>query len=387
MSLVSMATFIEFTAAKLRRKAWTRLGTTPRTAMHVTMAASMAARPKRRGPSKRATSAARSAPGKPPAKPGRTERSKSKATRAPAQPPPPRGVVVGVGLATVDLLCVAPRLDERLVELRVFSMQGGGSGANTIATLAMLGAKTRFFGRVGNDQFGRFILSGLQELSVDTALMAIEDDRLSPVSIVQVDEFSRKRKILFTSGSTTPLEPGDLPQRLLHNAAVLCIDGYQPALQAALAEKARDKGITVVLNAGNLVGGMGELLSLSDVVIGSERFASEFAPSDEIEQSLQEILRLGPRVAVITLGAEGAVAMEGDKLVQQEPVDVFVADTTGAGDVFCGAFAYATAAGWALEEALPFANAAAGLKCRNLGARAGLPSLPEIMKAWREGSG
>ena len=115
---------------------------------------------------------------------------------------------------------------------------------------------------------------------------------------------------------------------------MLCIDGYEPALQAAIAEKARAKGITVLLNAASLSGGMGELLALSDIVIGSERFASEFAPSDHIDKSLREITRVGPRVAVITLGNEGAMALEGDKLVTQEPLDVFVADTTGAGDVF-----------------------------------------------------
>ena len=299
--------------------------------------------------------------------------------------PAPEGVIAGVGLATVDLLCVAPRFDERRLELSVFSMQGGGSAGNALAALAMLGAKARFFGRLGDDHFGRFILSGLNEVGVNTALTQIERQKLSPVSVVTVDEFSRKRKILFTRGSTSPLSPRDLPPRLLTGASMLCIDGYEPALQAAIAERARAKGITVLLNAASLSGGMGELLALSDIVIGSERFASEFAPSDHIDKSLREITRVGPRVAVITLGNEGAMALEGDKLVTQEPLDVFVADTTGAGDVFSGAFAYAAAAGWPLEQALPFANAAAGLTCRSLGARAGLPTLDEVMLAWQEG--
>jgi sugar/nucleoside kinase (ribokinase family) len=287
----------------------------------------------------------------------------------------------------VDLLCVAPRFDERKLELSVFSMQGGGSAGNALAALAMLGAKARFFGRLGDDHFGRFILSGLDEVGVNTSLTRIERQKLSPVSIVTVDEFSRKRKILFTRGSTSPLSPRDLPSRLLTGASMLCIDGYEPALQAAIAERARAKGITVLLNAASLSGGMGELLALSDIVIGSERFASEFAPSDHIDKSLREITRVGPRVAVITLGNEGAMALEGDKLVTQEPLDVFVADTTGAGDVFSGAFAYAAAAGWPLEQSLPFANAASGLKCRSLGARAGLPTLDEVMLAWEDGSG
>jgi sulfofructose kinase len=308
-------------------------------------------------------------------------RPRKQAARRGRARPAPRGVVVGVGQASVDLICVAPRLDERRVELSVFSMQGGGATGTALATLALLGAGSRFFGMVGDDHFGRFILSGLSDVGVDTSLVQVERQKVSPVSIVEVDEFTGKQRMLTTGGSTTPLELRDLPPRLLLGASLLYLDGYQPALQAALAEKARAKKIPVLLNAGHLTGGMGELLSLADVVIGSERFASEFAPSDRIESSLREVTRLGPRVAVITLGPEGAMALEGDKLVQQDPLDVFVADRTGAGDVFCGAFAYATAAGWALEEALPFANAAAGLSCRSLGARAGLPSLAEVMGA------
>jgi len=84
----------------------------------------------------------------------------------------------------------------------------------------------------------------------------------------------------------------------------------------------------VLLNASQLSGGMGELLTLSDIVVGSERFANELAPSDELAHSLREITRLGPRIAVITMGEAGAVALEGSKLVQQDAIDVFVEDTT-----------------------------------------------------------
>jgi sulfofructose kinase len=294
-------------------------------------------------------------------------------------------MVVGVGLATIDMLCVAPRIDERLVELSVFSIQGGGSVATGLATAATLGAKARFFGRLGDDDFGRFVQGGLTDQGVDTSLVSVEPGKISAVSLVHIDELTRRRKILFTRGSTSPLLPADLPPRLLDSAQVLVIDGYQPALQAALAEKARAKGITVLLNAGHLTGGMGELLALSDIVIGSERFASEFAPSDDVEKSLREMTRIGPRIAVITLGDAGAMALEDRKLVQQEAIDVFVADTTGAGDVFCGAFAYATLQAWPLEHALPFANAAAGLTCRSLGAQSALPKLEEVISAMHGG--
>ena len=312
--------------------------------------------------------------------------SKPRPARGKASPKPPvKGrnpqVVVGVGLATVDLLFVSPRLDERLVDAPVFSMQGGGSAANMLATLAVMGERTRFFGRIADDEHGRFILRGMQNLRIDTAMLSIEKDRVSPVSILQIDELSRRRKILRSRGNVTPLSPSDLPAGLLKDARMLVIDGSQPALQAAIAEKAREKGVAVLLNASQLSGGMGELLSLSDIVIGSERFAHALAPSDQLGDSLREILNLGPRIALITLGESGAIGLEGSKLVEQEALDIFVADTSGAGDAFAGAFAFAHLHGWPLERAVPFANAAAGLVCRSLGARSALPTAAEVVAA------
>jgi sulfofructose kinase len=292
-----------------------------------------------------------------------------------------RQTVVGVGLSTVDLLFVCPRIDERLLEASVFSMQGGGSAANMLATLAAMGQSTRFFGRIGDDEHGRFILRSMQNLGVDTSMLMVEKDRVSPVSVLQIDELSRRRKVLRSRGNVTPLSPRDLPSGLLADAAMLVIDGSHPALQAAIAEKARDKGITVLLNASQLSGGMGELLSLSEIVIGSERFAHELAPADNLGDSLREILNLGPRVALITMGESGSIGLEGTKLVEQEALDVFVADTSGAGDAFAGAFAFAYLQGWPLERAVPYANAAAGLVCRSIGARSALPSVEEVLAA------
>jgi sugar/nucleoside kinase (ribokinase family) len=260
-------------------------------------------------------------------------------------------------------------------------MQGGGSAANMLATLAVMGESTRFFGRIADDDHGRFILRSMQNLRIDTSMLSIEKDKVSPVCILQIDELSRRRRILRSRGNVTPLSPRDLPAGLLKDARMLLIDGSQPALQAAIAEKARDKGITVLLNASQLSGGMGELLSLSDIVIGAERFAHELAPSDDLGDSLREILNLGPRIALITMGESGAIGLEGSKLVEQEALDVFVADTSGAGDAFAGAFAFAQLHGWPLERAVPFANATAGLVCRSIGARSALPTVDEVTAA------
>src|SRR5581483_2059350 len=114
---------------------------------------------------------------------------------------------------------------------------------------------------------------------------------------------------------------------------------------------------------------------------GSERFASEISHTSDVRRSLAELVRMGPRTAVVTLGEEGAIGLAGETVVAQGALPVDVRDTSGSGDVFRGAFAYATLHGWALERALPFANAAAGLSCRHLGGVGGIPALGEVLRA------
>jgi sugar/nucleoside kinase (ribokinase family) len=89
---------------------------------------------------------------------------------------------------------------------------------------------------------------------------------------------------------------------------------------------------------------------------------------------------MGPRTAVITLGEEGAVGLESDTLVRQPALEIDVIDTTGASEVFRGAFLYGLVKGWNLDRCLPFANAAAGLNCRHLGGVGGIAPLAEILE-------
>ena len=78
-----------------------------------------------------------------------------------------------------------------------------------------------------------------------------------------------------------------------------------------------------------------------------------------MKRSLVELTQMGPRIAVITLGEEGAIALEGETLVRQPALPIEVYDTTGASEVFRGAFIYGQLQGWPLDRCLPFANAAA----------------------------
>jgi sugar/nucleoside kinase (ribokinase family) len=288
--------------------------------------------------------------------------------------------VVGIGEVCLHQIGVGPRSRESVVELTRFSAQAGGAVGTALATACCFGAQARYFGRLSDDEFGAMILKGLRDFGVETSFVLTEPEKTSPVSFTLVDDQTARRLVRYTRGNVSELEPGEVPKGLLDGAGLLLIDGCEPAVQAAAAERARALSIPILLDARHLGPGMGELLGLCDVVVGSERFAAEISHSSDMGRSLVELTKMGPRVAVLTLGEEGAIALDGDKLVRQSAIEVELQDTSGASDVFRGAFAYALLQGWALERSLPFANAAAGLNCRHLGGLAGIPSLAEVLR-------
>ncbi|HVX95341.1 MAG TPA: PfkB family carbohydrate kinase [Polyangia bacterium] len=288
--------------------------------------------------------------------------------------------VVGLGQVSVEFLGVGPRSPESVVELSAFSMQAGGAIGTTLAAVCALGGQARYMGRLSDDDLGRIIIRGLKEFGVDCSGVLIEPGRVSPTSFILVDDRTARRFVRYTRGNTTPLAPGELPRGLFDDARILVVDGRAPAPQIAAAERAHAQGLTVVLDARHLGAGMGELLGLCDVVIGNERFAAEFSHSADMKRSLRELVKMGPRMAVITLGEEGVIGLEGDTLVRQPALDVDVIDTTGASEVFRGAFLYGMLKGWGLDRCLPFANAAAGLNCRHLGGLGGIAPLSEILE-------
>jgi sugar/nucleoside kinase (ribokinase family) len=289
--------------------------------------------------------------------------------------------VVGIGQVMVEQLGVGPRSSEAVVELAAFSIQVGGAIGTTLSTVSALGGQARYFGRLSDDEFGQIILRSLKEFGVDVSPVLIQPGRISPASFVLVDERTGRRLVRYTRGSTAPIEPGEIPRNLFDESRLLLIDGRTPAAQIAAAERAKALGLTVMLDARHLGPGMGELLDLCDVVIGNERFAAEFSHSSDMKRSLVELTKMGPRIAVITLGEEGAIALEDETLVRQPALPIEIYDTTGASEVFRGAFIHAFLQGWPLDRSLPFANSAAALNCRHLGGVGGIPSLAEVSRA------
>ncbi|HVO76895.1 MAG TPA: PfkB family carbohydrate kinase, partial [Candidatus Bathyarchaeia archaeon] len=186
--------------------------------------------------------------------------------------------------------------------------------------------------------------------------------------------------IIWTRGSVSALAAAEVNTDLVIAARGLFIDDLEPEAALTAARAARSKGIPVLIDAGSLRAGVRELLPHCDHIIASELFAEQVSAGGGLTRSLEIIRSFGPETAVVTLGEKGCAFLSETGLVEVAGFSVTAVDTTGAGDVFHGAYLYAVLQGWDTMRACTFANAVAALKCRRLGGRAGIPTLREAME-------
>ncbi len=287
--------------------------------------------------------------------------------------------VIGLGICAVDFLCRLPhypQLDEK-TELLEFSLQGGGPVPTALVALARLGARIGYVGKVGEDQDGRFIRESLESEGVDARGLTIVPGARTPRAFVWIDGPSGLKSIAADRTGLEAMRSEELSRELVTAGRYLLIDGKETEAALKAAHWARRAGAEVVLDVGSQRDKMEALLGLTDYLVVSESFARRSVLNDE-EAAARHLLSFGPKVVVVTVGHKGALWLSREALFRQPAFEVPVVDTTGAGDVFHGAFIYGLLREWDGGNILRFASAMAGIKCGHMGGRMGIPTLKEV---------
>lgn len=289
-------------------------------------------------------------------------------------------VVAGIGQCSLDFLFTVDQYPKEDVkcECRDFRVEGGGPVATALVALARWGVATRFCGVVCSDEFGREILDGLAREGVDPRGVVVRPSGVSQFAFICAVPRSGSRTIFWRRPEAAPLEPQEIPPDFLRNASVLHLDGLFSEASLYAARQARDMGIPVVLDAGSVRPGMMPLVTLTDHLICAEHFARQFDPQASVGDALQRLKALGPSVVSVTLGNRGSVSLWEDIPWYLPALKVPVLDTTGAGDVFHGGYIWGLLQGLSPAECLRWATVAAGLACRSLGGRSGIPCVQEV---------
>jgi ribokinase len=248
----------------------------------------------------------------------------------------------------------------------------GGKGANQAVAAARLGAAVALVGRVGSDTAGARLRAGLAGEGVDVAYVREDPDAPTGMALIAVDA-AGENTIVVSLGANARVGAGDVAaaRELLAGAQVVLLQNEVPQEAVAAAiEAARG---TVVLNPAPARA----LAAPVDVLVPNrgelEALAGRAGDPVALARSLA-----GARAVVVTLGADGAVVVEGDRAERVAAPRVQAVDTTGAGDAFCGALAQALADGATLVEAARWAVRAAAASVTRPGAQGGLPRRGDV---------
>jgi len=290
--------------------------------------------------------------------------------------------IVAVGVACLDHAVAVESLSggDRTNALR-YVKTGGGMAATGMVAAARLGARCALASSAGDDPAGRFIRDELAAEGIDLRYFRLRPGGRTGTSLCLAETSTGRKRIIGLTGGARRLTPQDVDAgfyRMLRRAKVLHLDGYHAELAIQAAEKAREYGLTVHLDATIGDPLSEKFLALSDVVFASQTFCEQRFKADVTPRAIEWLADLTPaRWVGVTMGAAGCLALDrrSGRRYFQPAFEVKVLDTVGAGDSFHGAVSFALAEGWPMDRALRLAAAVGALCCTGLGGREGLPTM------------
>jgi sulfofructose kinase len=292
----------------------------------------------------------------------------------------PRFDCVGLGICALDYSCLLekyPQLDEK-IELSHFEKHGGGPVPTALATLARLGVRTAYIGKVGQDSEGDYVRTELARDGVNTDFMIQDAAVKTPCAYIWIDRPSGKRTVVLNRKSMSDMGNTQIPPSAITSGKIFLVDGWEVNTTVEILKQVKQANRTVVADFGSMRDRMEEMLSYVDYPIVSEKFVRQFWGEIDNAEAVRQLLKWGATGAVVTCGANGSFGADKHKDYFQPAFKIEVVDTNGAGDVFHGGFIYGLLQDRDFQQNLRFASAVAALKCTELGSRFAIPSLEKV---------
>lgn len=258
---------------------------------------------------------------------------------------------------------------------------GGGPASNAAYLLGKYGVETYIMGIVGNDYYADKIEKEFKNVNVNTKYLLKLNDYKTTSSMIIANKENGSRTILTHKDNSKkyPIIDINFEPDIIH------IDGQEPEVSNYMLDKFPNA--ISVIDAGRNTEEIIELAKKVKYLVCSKEFAesvtnlkfdkNDLSTYSKIYVTMKEIFKNN---IVITLESEGSIAFIDEKLKLVPGIKVKAVDSTGAGDLFHGAFVYTLANGYGLEESLKFSNVVGGLSVTKIGGRHSVPTFEEIKK-------
>jgi sulfofructose kinase len=289
--------------------------------------------------------------------------------------------VVGVGLNATDTMLIVPHFPAYAgkVPFQEEVLCPGGQVASAMVACAHLGLRTKYIGAIGDDERGRIQIESLEGTGINLDHVQIRRGCANQSAYIIIDRSTGERTVLWRRDDCLRIDPDQIAPEQITCARMLHIDGHDTPAVAHAAAVARQNGIPVSVDVDTIYHGFDRVLPNIDYLVASSEFPAAWTGVNDPFRALEAIQNeFGMKVAAMTLGAHGSLARENGRFFYSPAFVVNCVDTTGAGDVFHGAFCYAVLQEMPMRDALEFSNAMAALNCTALGARGGIRGTAEV---------
>lgn len=270
------------------------------------------------------------------------------------------------------------------------SIEGvGGPAANASYLLAKWGVKVGFCGIFGEDFYGTKLAEELTDIGVNLSLTKTLNSYKTPLSIILVNKKNGSRTIINRKDQMKQLI-FDIDSIVNLNPKIILYDGHEPKLTKKCIEVCKDAQL--IFDAGSYRENIDELIFAADYLIASERFINQFISKmnivsdmdDKYEIAIHRLKNMTKGKVIVTLGEKGLMYEESGVIKKMDAIRTNTVDSTGAGDIFHGAFAYGLLKEYELELSLLLAQAAASLSVEKYGSSKSIPTLELVINKLKE---
>ncbi|WP_288875377.1 ribokinase [uncultured Fusobacterium sp.] len=292
--------------------------------------------------------------------------------------------IVVIGSINMDLVTIcdrAPNGGETLLGTEFFQIPGG-KGANQAVTIGKLGSRVVILGKVGDDLFGKELLSSMDKNGVD--IQFIEKAPVSTGIAKIVVEKNGQNRILVVPGANSYVDIEYIDNHLdvIKDCDVVIGQLEIPISTVEYAfKKAKEYGKITILNPAPAIKLSEELIKNSDYIIPNESeleviTGMKIESFDGIIEAAKKVIKMGVKGLIVTLGEKGSLYLGGDKFTKHSAYKVKAIDTTAAGDSFIGGFV--TRLDLGVDKAIEFATKVSAISVTKRGAQTSIPTMEEV---------
>lgn len=284
--------------------------------------------------------------------------------------------IVVVGSLNLDFMVQAKRFPQKGETLmgENSTMSFGGKGANQAVCTAKLGANVSMIGCLGKDANGELMLKNLRENHINVDHVELIDGVTSGIAQITIAE--NDNTIIIVSGANDKVDNDviDRAKDLLRKADIVMLQLEIPVSTVKyVVDYCYEHNVKTILNPAPAADLDMELIDKVAYLTPNEIEVEQL-----FKDTMEHVVARYPNKIIVTAGSRGVYYHDGEQLINVKARRVEVVDTTGAGDAFNGAFAYAITAGKNIKEAIQFGNKIAGYSIGKLGAQSSMPTEEEL---------